>query len=146
MNGTIDAMARAIIDKVYPVNVIVEFSLETDPNTAIGCGTQWERFAAGRALIGRSDTYAVGWEGGAAQVTIGIDQIPSHDHSSLFANGDVDYEISYGERGTLSSNCGAISHKGTTGDYHLVTGKTGGGYPHNNMQPSRAVDRWVRVA
>ena len=43
MNGTISAVMRAIIDRVYPVGIIIDFAVETNPNTAVGCGTQWQR-------------------------------------------------------------------------------------------------------
>ena len=133
MNGTIDAMARAIIDRVYPVNVIVEFSLETDPNIAIGCGTRWERFAAGRALIGGSGDYAVGWEGGEASHKMTVDEMPSHTHAIyVFSNS-----------GTETTSCPSQSAQKYV---QRNTTPAGGGKAHNNMQPSRAVDRWVRVA
>lgn len=43
MTGTISAVMRAIIDRVYPVGIIIDFAVEKDPNTAVGCGTRWQR-------------------------------------------------------------------------------------------------------
>lgn len=45
MNGQITGGMRAIIDRVYPVGVIIDFAVESDPNTSIGCGTVWQRIA-----------------------------------------------------------------------------------------------------
>ena len=66
MNGTISAVMRAIIDRVYPVGIIIDFAVEADPNNAVGCGTQWQRIADGRTLIASDGSHPVGWAGGEA--------------------------------------------------------------------------------
>lgn len=66
MTGTISTVMRAIIDRVYPVGIIVDFAVEMDPNSAVGFGTQWQRIADGRALIASDASHPVGWARGMA--------------------------------------------------------------------------------
>ena len=54
-----------IIDRVYPVGIIVDFAVEMDPNSAVGFGTQWQRIADGRTLIASDGSIL--WDGWAAQ-------------------------------------------------------------------------------
>lgn len=139
-----------VIEKVYPLHSIVEFAQEVDPNTAIGCGTVWERWteAEGRVLIGANapdaedQTYAVGSEGGEAEV-------------KLTSNGQNAPHVH-----TVYSVRTNSIEKNDTGAYSLVVHpsnpylgtsvgmmqSSGGTAAHNNMQPYIAVSRWVRVA
>ncbi|WP_102410406.1 phage baseplate protein [Beduinella massiliensis] len=134
MNGQITGGVRAIIDRVYPIGIILDFAVESDPNTSIGCGTVWQRIADGRALIASDAAHPVGWTGGEAAHTLINPELPSHYH-----------DIAMAEAGG-SPYWGPISITQLSGSKWSTTKNTGGGEPHNNMQPSLAVCRWVRTA
>lgn len=145
MTGTISAVMRAIIDRVYPVGIIIDFAVETNPNSAVGCGTKWQRIADGRALIASDTSHPVGWVGGSENVTLGVSQIPTHRHV-LALNGDA--EFTYG--GGVGSNYPHSIKLSDASDrvdnqYPVQTIDAGSNQPHNNMQPSLAVARWKRV-
>lgn len=135
MTGQVAALARQIIDRVYPVSVIVEFAAEVDPNTVIGCGTVWTRMEDGRALIASDASHLVGWTGGTESVTLTIEQIPEHIHSFRLEGGQE-----------TDSQTGILAWTTNVPYQNWFTGVTGGSVPHCNMQPSLAVCRWKRVA
>lgn len=148
MRGSINPLMRQIIDRVYPVSVILDFAAEVDPNAAIGCGTRWERLADGRTLISSNDAHPVGWVGGEEKHMLTPDELAGHSHGMVQLGTD-------GERNMLMGKDGAYSDTGflsfgqsvkAFAESSIFIGNTGGNQPHNNMQPSRAVARWQRVA
>ena len=146
MTGQVSALARAIIDRVYPVHIIVDFSAEVDPNSAIGCGTTWTRIADGRALIASDSVHPVGWTGGAETVTLTEAQLPRHSHSGLYWGKELaERELSH-DAGTACRQVISTGSAGGIVNNHYITGSVGGDQPHTNLQPSRAVCRWERVA
>ena len=149
MTGTISAVMRAIIDRVYPVGIIIDFALEKDPNTAVGCGTQWQRIADGRALIASDASHPVGWAGGEEVHVLTGPEMPNHTHGLIQAGTDGDKLLmtagkdgSYGGENYLSFG---TSVKPFAESVISIT-YSGGDVAHNNMQPSLAVCRWKRVA
>lgn len=148
MTGTISTVMRAIIDRVYPVGIIVDFAVETNPNTAVGCGTQWQRIADGRALIASDASHPVGWSGGAAAHALTEAEMPAHSHQiqQIGSNGNIHMQM--GKDGTypgenyLSFGTSVKPFAEST----ILIASTGGNAAHNNMQPSLAVCRWKRVA
>lgn len=149
MNGTISAVMRAIIDRVYPVGIIVDFAVETNPNTAVGCGTQWQRIADGRTLIASDASHPVGWAGGEEVHVLTGPEMPNHTHGLIQAGTDGDKLLmtagkdgSYGGENYLSFG---TSVKPFAESVISIT-YSGGDVAHNNMQPSLAVCRWKRVA
>ena len=79
-----------LLSLVYPVGSIYTSVNNTDPGSFLG-GT-WVSFGAGRTLIGVSssddDFSAAQKTGGAKQVTLSTDQMPSHTHSGSTDSGD----------------------------------------------------------
>ena len=148
MNGTISAVMRAIIDRVYPVGIIVDFAVEMDPNSTIGCGTQWLRIADGRALIASDASHPVGWAGGEATHMLTTGEMPSHSHQIQQAGSDGDIYMQMGKDGTYPNE--SYLSFGTSvkpfAESTILIAYTGGNAAHNNMQPSLAVCRWKRVA
>ena len=149
MTGTISTVMRAIIDRVYPVGIIINFAVETNPNTAVGCGTQWQRIEDGRTLIASDASHPVGWAGGeAAHVLIGA-EMPNHTHGLIQAGTDGDKLLmTVGKDGSyVGENYLAFgtSVKPFAESVISIT-YSGGDVAHNNMQPSLAVARWKRVA
>lgn len=112
-SGTIDGIA--LVNKMFPVGSVYITATNTNPGTFLG-GT-WTQIAQGRTLIGvgtlGDDTYAAGNTGGAARVTLGINEIPSHNHGGATGNVSNDHTHS----GTTAS-AGAHTHtinEGTLG-------------------------------
>lgn len=149
MTGTISTVMRAIIDRVYPVGIIIDFAVETNPNTAVGCGTQWQRIADGRTLIASDASHPVGWAGGEEVHVLTGPEMPNHTHGLIQAGTDGDKLLmiagkdgSYGGENYLSFG---TSVKLFAESVISIT-YSGGDVAHNNMQPSLAVCRWKRVA
>lgn len=69
-----------VLQAVYPVGSIYCSYGSTSPATLFGFGS-WTKIE-GRFLLGASSTYGLGSMGGAATVTLTINQIPSHNHSA----------------------------------------------------------------
>lgn len=135
--------AQAILNLgVYPVGT-VHMSLDgTDPGTRFG-GT-WEQVAQGRVIIGagtstpddNGDTrvFTPDETGGEFEHDLKISEIPSHTHngkSYTFKTGD-DFGPGLGIR--------------FFNELDSPTSATGGGQPHNNVQPYLAVNIWKRIA
>lgn len=149
MTGTISTVMRVIIDRVYPVGIIIDFAVETNPNTAVGCGTQWQRIADGRTLIASDASHPVGWAGGEEVHALTRPEMPNHTHGLIQAGTDGDKLLmtagkdgSYGGENYLSFG---TSVKPFAESVISIT-YSGGDVAHNNMQPSLAVCRWKRVA
>lgn len=149
MTGTISTVMRAIIDRVYPVGIIINFAVETNPNTAVGCGTQWQRIEDGRTLIASDASHPVGWAGGEAAHVLTGAEMPNHTHGLIQAGTDGDKLLmsvgkdgSYGGENYLAFG---TSVKPFAESVISIT-YSGGDVAHNNMQPSLAVCRWKRVA
>lgn len=155
MRGQVSALTREIIDRLYPVHIILDFSAEIDPNTAIGCGTKWVRIADGRALIASNSAHPVGWTGGTETVTLTEAQLP-HLFGSIVSHSAEDGSRAsqwYGTGGVFSASerfPGYISAPQAETDSATsiknIVFSVGSDQPHSNMQPSRAVCRWERTA
>lgn len=141
MTGTISAVMRAIIDRVYPVGIIIDFAVETNPNSTIGCGTQWQRIADGRTLIASDASHPVGWSGGEATHVLTTGEMPSHNHTIPKVIGWPVYQGTGQEWSAVYSN-----NASPWSSWIDSTFSHGGNAAHNNMQPSLAVARWKRVA
>ena len=97
----------------------------------------WEQLQ-NRFLLGAGSSYTNGSTGGAATVTLTINQIPSHTHT-LGADRDAVYSSSGGD---WSMHNNSPSGAG----YTFYSGSTGGGQAHNNMPPYLVVYMWKRTA
>jgi len=89
--GSIDGLA--LVNKLFPVGSVYITTGNTNPGTFLG-GT-WVHIGQGRTLIGvgtlGSDTYSPGDTGGTARVTLGINEIPTHNHGGLTGNQSADH-------------------------------------------------------
>lgn len=107
----------------------------------------WERALQGRVAVGFSDNpddiiefRTHGAEYGENEHKLTVEEIPEHDHRK------DDYDIG----AEAVDRTGNTMHygEGGSGNFQGVyaTGKTGGGQPHNNIQQSKTLDCWKRVA
>lgn len=136
-----------LANKIYPVGSIYISVDATNPSTKFG-GT-WERFAQGRTLVGvdesNSNFNAVRKPGGESTVKLNTDQIPSHRHQEnpLVYVFDTSYAAYTSIVTTNSKGKQNIVDNISNKPY---TSSTGGGQPHNNLQPYITVFYWVRVS
>lgn len=129
----------------HPVgSIYISTSSTFNPQTTWG-GT-WRKTADGRCLIGANATYPLGSTGGEATHTLSNNEMPSHDHNLS------DWAMSWkqnGAKGEVNLGVSATSDawSNNRGYFKSQTSKpTGGGQPHNNMQPYLAVYIWERIA
>lgn len=87
---------KDIIDIIYPVGSVYTTTGDQNPNQ-LWAGTIWERYAAGRVLMGAGTyiengvtyTYTNGATGGEVKHQLTADEIPSHGHNaSCSTNGN----------------------------------------------------------
>lgn len=125
-----------ILDNVYPVGSIYMNVNSTNPGTLFG-GT-WEQIQ-GRFLLGTSNVYPAGSQGGEAEHTLTISEIPNHTHSIIgysasgndYSGSDADLSFTYN-----------TTKKGWSGR----TASVGNNQAHNNMPPYLSVYIWKRTA
>ena len=120
-------------NSIYPVGSIYISTDETSPAELFG-GT-WERIKD-TFLLASGDIYEPGTTGGESEVTLTINEMPSHNHTVKGTVGAGGYAegVSFGN----SATPGYTSYVGMAG--------VGGGKPHNNMPPYLAVYIWRKVA
>ena len=136
-----------VMERLLPVGSIVEWSpvdgdstdLSTPEKVAAyyGFGV-WEAYAPGRMLMGVSDEYPVGREGGEAQHTLTVTEIPAHEHQL--------HGWAYGVQSVESEQYAPTYPYTQYDNTQIKTWPTGGGQPHNNLPPYRAVYIWRRTA
>lgn len=129
------------VNKFYPVGSVYTSVNNVNPSTLFG-GT-WERFAAGRTLVGvdtgQTEFNTVKKTGGAKTVALTVNQIPSHSHKVT-----IDDYVYYVGEGATGSGAHDMSEPST--DWVTKTANTGGGQAHNNLQPYITVYFWLRTA
>jgi hypothetical protein len=139
------AMLLQMLELEYPIGEIKATNRAGAPNTWAGAwsgfGT-WERFAEGRTLVGfdssDGDFNVIGKQGGAKVHTLTVDEMPGHTHmpEEITITSGVDGGSGWGFRPASKGYTGAVS----------PTSPTGGGLPHNNLQPYRVIYYWLRTA
>lgn len=128
----LDNKIKAYWKTIYPVGSIYVSVSANSPATLFG-GT-WVQLKD-RFLLGAGSTYTNGNTGGAAEVTLTLEQIPSHNHR-LYS------KATYSGGGSLLAHCESAS----SGDYSYTTANRGGGKAHDNMPPYLVVYMWKRTA
>lgn len=110
--GSVDGLA--LVNKLFPVGSVYITISNTNPGTFLG-GT-WVQIAQGRTLIGvgtlGDDTYAAGNTGGAARVTLGINELPSHNHGGTTGNESTNHTHS-GSTSSAGSHAHYITNNAT---------------------------------
>lgn len=136
-------------ESIFPIGRgFIDF---TDTDYSNYLGFTWEKALVGLTPIGagthtdgngKQMTFTLGQEYGEYENTLTINKIPSHNHSI-----DPKNSIVFIESGTETFN--PISGGRSLTYLSAVlssTANSGGNQPHNNIQPSYAVNYWQRVA
>ena len=137
-------LAATVGNLLFPIGALYTATVSTNPGTLLGFGT-WAAYGEGRVLVGKAaaGTFSTaGATGGAETHTLTIPEMPSHTHPGIYAadtknitlnGGGSQYNLTFGSSGT----------NGTNG---IVTGSSGSGGAHNNLQPYIVVYIWQRTA
>lgn len=128
----LDKKIDDLLDVVYPIGSIYISYTDTSPASLFG-GT-WEQIKD-TFLLACGDNYAAGTTGGESEVTLTIDEMPSHSHV-------VNYDQIWSWGGTKSL---ATTSGGPYGGAGYIR-DAGGNQPHNNMPPYLAVYIWKRIS
>ncbi|WEI18214.1 hypothetical protein PY247_18395 [Acinetobacter proteolyticus] len=142
--STLEIFAGAIIDRIYPVGVIIEFAVDFDPNNHFS-GTTWIRHGEGKASVGLSTqendpewTKNIGSTFGSYTHTLTVEEMPKHRHRL----GDAPGTQGGGRTPDLNNSPPDNPDLNDTD----AIGYEGGDQPHNNVQPSIVDLRWRRTA
>ena len=109
----------------------------------------WEDYGSGRVTIGVSNTHAISTEGGEENHSLNVPELANHNHRGLSNSGyPIDSIGSNTNDGynTKYSVCAITNFSEYGYGESYLTGLTGSGKPHNNMQPYKTVYRWRRIA
>lgn len=162
---------KDIIDIIFPVGALFTTTGAQNPNQ-LWAGTTWERYAAGRVLVGAGSyvennvtyTYTNGATGGEVKHQLTGDEMPSHGHSASCSTNGNHYHGCFGDNGKNPYGIydAAENYAGSSGaDWNNPTGRTstdgahshtvtisatGGNGAHENRQPYVAVNIWRRTA
>ncbi len=124
------------IQGLYPVGIVIETIINTNPATLFGFGT-WAAFGAGRVTVGIDATQTefdtVEETGGAKTHALTADENGAHTH---------DYTIPSGTQ-SIEGGQQPATHTFTS---NRTTTSSGLGTGHNNLQPYIVVYRWKRTA
>lgn len=131
---------NSLINKIYHVGRIIEtLDPEFNPNTIIG---KWEPFGGGRVTVGVDVNNPIMNEAGKTfgenEHTLTVDEMPQHNHAQ-YVTAKTDPTTGVRVDHNEDSASGAF-------EQGINTGNTGGGQPHNNMQASVSVYRWIRIS
>lgn len=138
-----------------PVGYIVTNDTGVNPAAELGYGT-WEKFGEGRALVGQLDADpnfgSLGVTGGAAEHTLTIAEMPTHNHDVIDPghNHRVQETFVQTNNGDYGSAGNDDVDRETRDSSSETTGITidnqGSSQPHNNLQPYIVVVHWKRTA
>lgn len=109
-------------------------------------GTTWTKIE-GRFLLGASSSYPVNATGGEATHTLTINEMPTHNHSQAY-DGSGGYLPAHAIAHSIANAVDNNVFSDKSADYYNnnLLGNEGGGQPHNNMPPYKAVYIWERTA
>lgn len=129
---------REMLNYLHPVGEYYETSnLDFNPNDE--WGGKWNLENDGTVLVSRNTSSGskfnqnIGTVVGAETHTLNQSEMPSHSHGTMCPDGLT------GTWAATWTECGFTYPYARTND-------VGGNQPHNNVQPSKIVNRWHRIA
>lgn len=126
----------SLVNLLYPIGQIIIKGDDADYSNWLGF--TWERTAVGKVLVGYdngdTDFNTIGKTGGEKTHTLIIDEIPIHSHETYI--GVDQYQPGSSGSWIILSSSGEKRY----------TNSSGGGQPHNNLQPYQVVAYWKRIA
>ena len=127
---------KEVFNLIFPIGKVEVFFDNEDHSNYMGF--TWERTAVGKVLVGYdpsdTDFNAIGKTGGEKEHTLTIDEMPSHNHNAYLSGG------------SLASAPGRLLFETASGqEFYNSIKSTGGGQPHNNLQPYEVMAFWKRV-
>ena len=125
-----------LVNLLYPVGIIAEFTNDTDPNE-IWPGTTWSKMDAGRVLVaagsysegGQTYNYNLGDKGGEAKHPITIEEMTNHTHT-MFGAGDHRHFIANTDNNNTTG--------GLNGGTHLIYKYTYNSYENFELMGSNS--------
>lgn len=131
-----------VLQAVYPVGSIYCSYGSTSPATLFGFGS-WTKIE-GRFLLGANATYGLGSTGGAATVTLTVNQIPAHNHSASTASaGSHTHTVSTASAGAHTHNVSGTA--ASAGNHaHSITVNSGGAHSHTASSNSAGAHAHTR--
>ena len=132
-----ETLKNQVISAIYPKGAVYCSSASTSPTTLFGGG--WTRIKD-KFILAAGDTYSAGSTGGAAKVTLTVDQIPSHNHYVWQNPSAGAGSGSWQGLGYMVQS--ALTNKGV----YAYTSNTGGGQAHENMPPYVTYYCWERTS
>lgn len=132
-----------ICDIIYPVGSIYITVNNVNPDTLFG--GKWEQIE-GKFLLAASSDYGAGEEGGEAEHTLTVDEMPAHNHeeNKWLTSSANSFSGMAAQMSTVKNANNVVTLINFTGARY--TGNTGGGTAHNNMPPYIVVYIWKRTA
>lgn len=135
------ALLEDIANALYPVGSIYMSVNNTNPSTFFG-GT-WEAWGAGKVPVGvdTNDTNFATVEktGGEKQHTLTITEMPEHNHT-------IPCTPTANDGSEPSYQAAQVNAEATGNHNSIVAVSSGGGSPHNNLQPYITCYMWKRTA
>lgn len=135
------ALLEDIANALYPVGSIYMSVNNTNPSTFFG-GT-WEAWGAGKVPVGvdTSDTNfsTVEQTGGEKQHTLTIAEMPEHNHT-------IPCTPTANDGSEPTYQAAQVNAEATGNHNSIVAVSSGGGSPHNNLQPYITCYMWKRTA
>lgn len=148
---------KEIVNSIYPVGQIVEYASNINPNDLYSWQT-WEQIKDVFTLSA-GDKYTIGDTGGAATVTLTIDQIPAHWHTATASNDGEHIHSGVAKRNVnwragsdwTSDGGNLVASEGNTNNagghsHKIEIQNTGGDAAHNNMPPYLVTIKWKRTS
>lgn len=136
VTSEVTKQVNSLLNKIYHVGRIIE-TLDPDfnPNSLIG---QWQLFGEGKVTVCVDKDNPIMNEAGKTfgenEHTLTIDEMPSHNHPESVPDF------------IQNTATGSVQFGYIANGAKRATEMAGGGQPHNNMQASVSVYRWIRIS
>lgn len=135
---------------MHPVGSVYISTSSANPADVFGFGT-WEPCCVGRFPLGVDEMNPniglSGLQDGEKEVTLTIDEMPLHEHEEYYVTNDGNRNPAViGSAGSVNGTYAKLEDSFEQNRTPLMTGKSGGSQPHNNMPPYETFYFWKRTA